>query len=210
MAKELFLAVLFLLSIEAEAKSTKNEAGCFQPTVSVTLDKGKPKYISKSYKELVSLCRNTSVLGCTISRYACAHKVRLNGEGCKQLDFNCYPVDFNVYINNEYPVDSCEYKAIKKHENFHVDAIQNFSTKNVDKYITKCIDEEMKKKKLKTGEEIYRRCANRTIVWMNRKKEEKNDEIDAYKKYHPFYFSKCTGWKTNAYSIEATLDALVD
>lgn len=204
--KELFLATLLLFSVEVEAK---NEGGCFKPTVSVVLDKGKPKYISKSPEELYSLC-SYSVLGCTVSQYACSYKVRLNNEGCKQLDFNCYPVDFYVYIDDEYSTNSCEYNAIKTHENFHVDAIQNLSTKAVENYITRCINEEMKKKELKTGEAIYQKCANKAIGWMNRKKEEKNREIDSYKKYHPFYFSKCTGWKGNSYSIEATLDRLID
>ena len=204
--KELFLIIL-LFSVGAEAK---NEGGCFKPTVSVVVDKGKPKYIPKSRKELSYLCHSPSVMGCTVSQYACSYKIKLNNEGCKQLDFNCYPVDFYVYIDNEYPVDSCEYNAIKKHENFHVSAIQNVSPTAIEKYITGCISEEMKKKKLKTGEEIYQKCSDKTIIWMNRKKEEKNSEIDSYRKYHPFHFSKCTEWKSNPYSIAATLAELVD
>ena len=206
-SKGLFLITLSLFAVAAEAK---NESGCFKPTISVILDKGKPKYISKSRKELSYLCHHGSAMGCTVSQYACSYKIKLNNEGCKQLDFNCYPVDFYVYIDNEYPINSCEYNAIKQHENFHVDAIQNLSPKAVEKYISKCISEEMKKKKLKTGEEIYQKCSNKTIIWMNQKKEEKNNEIDSYKKYHPFYFSKCTEWETNHYSIQATLDKLTD
>ena len=207
--KKILFFALILGCASVKAVSAE-ERGCASPTVSVVLDKGKPRYSSHPYSELVSLCHHSSILGCTVSEYGCSHKIRLNEKGCKQLDFNCYPVDFQVYIDDEYPEGTCEYDAIKKHEKFHVNAIQNFSKKAVERYLTKCIDEEVKKKKIKTGEEIYWKCAERTTVWMNRKKEEKNDEIDAYKKYHPFHFSKCTGWKMRRRDIEATLDNLVD
>ena len=110
---------------------------------------------------------------------------------------------------DDYPKGTCEYNAIKKHENFHIRALQNFPLKAIKTFLTKCIEKEVAKKQIKNGEQIYTKCARETLDWMNRKRAEKDHEIDSYKKYHPFYFSKCKWSKTDRASIKATLDNLL-
>lgn len=203
----LFKKVLFLSFVLASVPGwAKTVTGCTKPTISVSLEKTVPTYTSKSHSELNSICRMQNVLGCTESVYGCTQKIYLNEKGCKQLDFKCYPEEFHVYIIDEYSKNSCEYKAIRRHENLHVSAIQNFPKESVEKYLTQCIDEEIKKKKIKTGELIYQKCARKVSTWLNRKIEEKNDEIDSYKKYDPLYFSDCKNWKMHDWEIKAHLD----
>ena len=208
--KILLMALLGIGIFQAEAQFKSNtsvrKSGCKKPTVTVSLKKGMPTYESKSHSELTRLCQNENLLGCTLSEYVCSYTVDLNKKGCKQLDFECYPEGFKVYILNDYPKGTCEYNAIKKHENLHVSAIQNFPKESVETYLNQCIDEEVKKKKAQTGEEIYFKCSRKTDGWMNRIKDEKNREIDRYKKYDPLYFSDCKNWKMHDWEIESHLD----
>ena len=200
--KVLYTLILGISVFPAFAK----EVGCEKPTINVELSRLTPSYGSKSYPELVQMCGGKNVLGCTLSKYGCEYQIKLNKKGCKQLDFICYPDDFQVYIVDDYPNGSCEYKAIRKHENFHVSAFQNFSPKAIEAYLTKCIDEEVQKKKIKSGEQIYMKCSSKTQAWMNRRIQDKNREIDSYKKYDPLYFSDCKNWKMHSWEIEAHLD----
>ena len=204
--KKILFFILILGTFTNHATHAK-EMGCQKPTITVELSKSTPLYTSKPYPELVTLCQNhENILGCTVGKYICSHKVHLNQKGCKQLDFKCHPDDFHVYIVNDYPKETCEYNAIKKHENFHVRAYQNFSQKAIKAYLNKCVDEEIEKKQIKTGEQIYMKCAYKANIWMNSKIEEKNREIDSYKKYDPVYFSDCKNWKMHSWEIKAHLD----
>lgn len=200
------VASCYPVAAQFKRDSYSKRAGCKKPTVNVSLEKGIPSYESKSHSELNQLCGRGNLLGCTLSYYGCSYKVHFNKEGCKQLDFECYPEEFSVYILDDYPEGTCEYNAIRKHENLHVSAIQNFPKKNVEDYLNQCINDEIQKKKIKDGEEIYFKCAEKTHNWMNRRKEEKNREIDGLKKYDPIYFSNCKNWKMHDWEIEAHLD----
>ncbi|MBO7484283.1 MAG: hypothetical protein J6T55_04115 [Alphaproteobacteria bacterium] len=213
-----FFLILILGSVCALAGTKSQTAfsqnrGCKNPTITVKLKKETPTYENKPYSELKQLCHPDEysvVLGCTTCAYACKQKIFLNEKGCKQLDLECYPTNFHVYIDKVYPKKSCEYEAVKKHENFHVSAIQNFPTKSIENYLMNCINKEIQKKVIKEGEKIYSKCASQAITWMNLKREEKNTEIDSYKKYDPFFFSKCKNWQFDQESIEGHLDHLLD
>ena len=80
MCLEAILFLFLLLNFVPMDALSGNETGCSSPTISVILEKGKPRYSSHPYSELVSLCHHGSVLGCTVSEYACSHKIRLNEE----------------------------------------------------------------------------------------------------------------------------------
>ena len=205
--KKVLFLIFVLGSVPVWAKSM---TGCTKPTVSVVLKKEQPTYLSKPYNRLTSICGSSRILGCTKADYTYSYEVVFNEKGCKQLNFTYYPTNFYVYIDSKYHTGSCEYNAVKKHEDLHVSAIQNLSPKAIKQFLLKCIDDEIQKKQLKSGEKIYEKCAQDTVNWLDLKKEEKNREIDSYKRYHPFYFSKCKNWKMPQSSINATLDALLN
>ena len=205
--------MFFLLVLEggivlsAYAKASE----CYEPSVYVELKKLTPSYATKPHPELVKLCQgDKNVQGCTVAEYGCSYRIYLNKKRCKELKFECYPRNFKVYIVDDYPEGTCEYNAIRKHENLHVSAIQNFPKESVEKYLNQCIEEEIKKKQMRDGKEIYIKCAEKTTSWINQKRDEKNRELDSYKKYDPYYFSNCTNWKMDPFEIKMHLNTKKD
>ena len=111
------------------------------PLVTISVRKSMPKYYSKPSEEVQKACpvANYVPVGCTQGGYSFKYDYKISDKKeCKQITsvkmqlYNEKGSSY-VYIDDKYPKDSCEYDAIKKHENMHVKINQTVRKKKMKK-----------------------------------------------------------------------------
>ena len=123
--------------------------------VYISMNPGNVKYITtRSKHDFIKASPHPvspNTLGLTVSRLGIKGDARPNVEveGDKMcvslgtLNFTMGYDDLTVYIDKKYKPDSCEYKVIKNHENYHVAVAQQamiFFKPDVEKQIQKSLE----------------------------------------------------------------------
>ena len=176
-----------------------------KPFVQVSFHKTDPKYYSKPAKEVQEACSRYSSyvpVGCTgySFNYKYSYKTSKQKE-CRQItkvNMKLYykKGGFYVYIDDRYPEGSCEYIAIKKHEDMHVKIDQTVRKKKMKKKLEECI---LKINESKTNELDLKaavgQCVKEIYDWDEGIRRKKNKELDANKETQPGGLGKHCKWK---------------
>ncbi|MBR1778545.1 MAG: hypothetical protein IJ752_08210 [Alphaproteobacteria bacterium] len=120
------------------------------PRVQVSFQKSNPKYYgmpSKSVQDADSEADYKPV-GCT--RYTILYNYnyttdKKDASQVSDMDMRFSHKELYVYIDDRYPENSCEYNAIKKHEELHVKTDQIVEINKVENALKKCLSEINKK-----------------------------------------------------------------
>ncbi|MBQ9089551.1 MAG: hypothetical protein IJY58_00670 [Alphaproteobacteria bacterium] len=196
----LFLLCIFL-SLNANAICEQQDV-----KMNIVVEKGKVKYDhTKSRKEFEKYAKikNPNMLGLTVSnlRLNMGGKSIIQSNGkqycsyVSEINFYLGFDEIDVYIDKKYPKNSCNYKVIKEHEDYHVAVSQQamvFFKPDIERELKKIVSqikpeytnsrsnaERIKDKQFKT---IQNKIAP-LLKHINRKINEKNNAIDTPESY---------------------------
>ena len=181
------------------------ECSVKKPSVQLSFHKIEPQYYSKPAKDVQKACSayvSYVPVGCT--RYYISYEYNYKtskGKGCKQItnvEMKLYykKGDFYVYIDDRYPEGSCEYNAIKKHEDMHVKIDQTVRKKKMKKKLEECIlkinEDKPKEQDLNTR---VGQCAKEAFDWDENIRKNKNKELDFDEEKQPGALDKSCKWE---------------
>ena len=163
-----------------------------------------PKYYSKPSEEVQKACpvANYVPVGCTQGGYSFKYDYKISDKKeCKQITsvkmqlYNEKGSSY-VYIDDKYPKDSCEYDAIKKHENMHVKINQTVRKKKMKKMLETCLLE-LNKKGIDPNfaERAIEDCVRQAYDWNSNTNNEKNKKLDLNKDKQPPALGADCLWK---------------
>ena len=167
------------------------------PTVHVSFQKSNPKYYSMPAKSVQNLCHQSNSIGCTHYDilYNCNYTYNLEGcSGIDKIDMKIYykKGGFYVYIDDRYPKGSCEYNAIKKHEDLHVKIDQTVDIKKIENSLKKCIMKINKRNMNRTAlGKAAKKCAQNAFYLDEKIRKEKNKKLDLNKAKQPNLSQNC-------------------
>ena len=174
------------------------------PLVTISVRKSMPKYYSKPSEEVQKACpvANYVPVGCTQGGYSFKYDYKISDKKeCKQITsvkmqlYNEKGSSY-VYIDDKYPKDSCEYDAIKKHENMHVKINQTVRKKKMKKMLETCLLE-LNKKGIDPNfaERAIEDCVRQAYDWNSNTNNEKNKKLDLNKDKQPPALGADCLWK---------------
>lgn len=175
------------------------QASChINPTVHVSFKNSNPKYYSMPAKSVQNSCINSDYvpIGCTYYWivYDYNYKTK-NVKGCfgiNKINMKLYYKDFYVYIDDRYPKGSCEYNAIKKHEDLHVKIDQTVNIKKIEDSLKKCVIEINKRNMSRSAlSSAVKKCARQAFDLDERIRKEKNKKLDLDKTKQPNLVQNC-------------------
>ena len=131
----LIILIYFLLQDQLSAAESNTVCDKNSDTyVNYHVDYGKPIYRSVSnFPEGIRNIDQYHVRGLTDINYKRSYNIKVklitkNNVACLKIDsvdvYFGYP-SINVFIYDKYPIESCEYRVIKQHENEHVKIYQS-------------------------------------------------------------------------------------
>jgi len=177
------------------------QASChINPTVHVSFKSSNPKYYSMPAKKVQNLCTKSDYIpiGCTHYWISYDYNYKTtNVKGClgiDKIDMKLYykENDFYVYIDDRYPKGSCEYNAIKKHEDLHVKIDQTVDIKRIEDSLRKCVIEinnhNMSSSALSNA---AKKCAQQAFDLDEEIRKEKNKKLDLDKTKQPNLAQNC-------------------
>ena len=161
------------------------------PQIKVSFQKSNPQYYSKPAKSIQNLCSTSNYIpvGCTyyLMSYHYDYKYVFDNKGFAQvssIDMKFYykENDFYVYIDDRYSKNSCEYNAIKKHEDLHVQIDQTVEINKVETALKECLYLINQKNMLQsTLEPNVKKCVQQAFDLDEEIRKNKNNELDADK-----------------------------
>jgi len=169
-------------------------------SVNVSYENSEPKYYSMPAKNVRELCKEAEYepLGCThynityhydYKTYGINERYRVTAVDMK---FYYKYGDFYVYIDNRYPQDSCEYNAIKRHEEMHVKVDQTVEIEKVKASLKKCISDVNKQNLEKSAlDDAAKSCVQEAFDLDMQIRKQRNIDIDADKNNHPNFGLLC-------------------
>ncbi len=168
------------------------------PRINVWYENSEPEYYSMPAHKVRELCPKTKYtpLGCThyVITYKYTYKTkRINGEyEVTDVDMKFYykSGDFYVYIVNKYPQGSCEYNAIKKHEELHVKVDQTVEIDLVKAYLKTCITGINHQRPFELDFAVQD-CAHGAFEADMEVRRQRNKDIDADDNNHPNFGRDC-------------------
>lgn len=170
--------------------------------ITVTLKQTQPKYYSVPAETVQNFCQDAEYIpvGCTYYKMAYDFTYSYNYKASAsrghfrniKIDMKFYYDDFAVYIDDKYLKGSCEYNAIKKHENLHVKIDQKVEIGKVKEAIEECIiaieENAVAKKEV---DDAIKSCVKRAFDLDEEIRKNKNKELDADKSKQPNFTSDC-------------------
>ena len=152
--KKLLSTIIFINLMICAHISLLHASSIVSPQVDVYFQKSMPQYYSMPAEDVQNLCSESDYIpvGCThyeIS-YHYDYDYVSDKKGAVQVSkfsmkFYYKKDNFYVYIDDKYPRNSCEYNAIKRHEDLHVKIDQTVEIKKVESELKKCLFEINKK-----------------------------------------------------------------
>ncbi len=211
MKKSFLLLLCLFLSLNANAICSQHDI-----KMNIVVEKGQVKYDhTRSRKEFERFAktRNPNMLGLTVAN------LRLNMGGKSTIQSNgkqyCATIseinfylgfdEIDVYIDKKYPKNSCNYKVIKEHEDYHVAVSQQamiFFKPDIDRELKQIVSqlkpeytnsrtnaERIKDKQFK----MIQKQIEPLLKHINKKINEKNSAIDTPESYAKTT-KKCRKW----------------
>ncbi len=191
------VTVCFLMPIGTSAKCVIEN-----PRVIVRVDQGRINYITHQSRAQFAP-NNDRVRGLTSANFTIRYDgtPRIKNEnkracvGIKEVIFYIGVPEFNVYIDRKYKPGTCEYKAIKDHENYHVDVYRQgvkFFKSDIERELKKALNKQKpqyvhsQKEAERVLNEQFKQILKDVqplVDHINKKLKEKNEAIDTPESY---------------------------
>jgi len=196
LSKISIFSLMFFYSFGAQASCS------MVPVVQVSFKSSSPKYYSVPAQSVRDACIKSDYVpvGCTHYKISYHYNYKTsNSKGClgvNKIDMNLYykEGDFYVYIEDKYPKGSCEYNAIKKHEDLHVKIDQTVDVKKIEALLKKCIIEiNGRNMSGSVLGDAVKNCAQQAFDLDEGIRKENNRELDLDQTKQPNLKQNCQG-----------------